>query len=68
MKEPLKVEGKTFKPTKFGYIYFENKENAKSASSDAIKDEEVKQLYENEDVYVNFLINKEAYGRYKLKN
>ena len=37
-------------------------------SSDAIKDEEVKQLYENEDVYVNFLINKEAYGRYKLKN
>lgn len=68
MKEPPKVDGKNFKPTKFGYIYFENKDDAKKASSEATKDEEVKALYENEDVYVNFLINKEAYGRYKLKN
>ena len=66
IKEPPKIEGKQFKPTKYGYIYYENKEDAKKAQFGIVKDEEALRLYEDQ-VYINFLLKKESFEKYKQK-
>ena len=47
IKEPPKIKGKQFKPTNYGYIYYENKEDAKKAQLGIVKDEEALRLYED---------------------
>ena len=61
VKEPTYLPGTQYKKTKFGYIFFKEKDDAKKAILDARNNSTILSLYEDGKLYINHLLNKETF-------